>query len=406
LKPTDWIADSGTSSHISNSRDLFIDFTPLANHTITGLGEHKVMAIGKGTVKLDFKVDGNYVTNVLKDVLYTPEAANSLLSISKLDDAGGEAIFRRGWCTLTNAKGTKLATAKKMGKLYILDVKPRDEDHANISSESTETWNSLHRKYGHLSISSLEKLVNSKLISGLAVSPNSPPFTQCEACIQAKQHRQPYPKESEDKTTEIGELTHSDVWGPARVAAIPSHLAVSNAKYYISFTDDFSRRCTVFFMKHKSEATQCVKDYITYLERHKTAPKSIRVDNGGEYINKELIRWCKEKGIDLQTTAPYSPSQNGIAERFNRTLMELTRAMLIARNLPSFLWAEAVQHTAYIRNRSPTRALNGQTPHEVWSGNKPNMSHLREFGYSQRARNLAKLWPNPRSTSSLDMQMD
>ncbi|KAJ7742836.1 hypothetical protein B0H16DRAFT_1216320, partial [Mycena metata] len=89
-------------------------------------------------------VDGNYVTNVLYDVLYTPEAANSLLSISKLDDAGGEARFRHGWCTLTNAKGTRLATAKKIRKLYILDVKPRDEDHANISGESTETWNSLH----------------------------------------------------------------------------------------------------------------------------------------------------------------------------------------------------------------------------------------------------------------------
>ncbi|KAK7027712.1 hypothetical protein R3P38DRAFT_2429035, partial [Favolaschia claudopus] len=72
---------------------------------------------------LDFKVDGNYVTNTLKDVLYTPEAANSLLSISKLDDAGGEAIFRRGWCTLVGPKGNKLATAKKIGKLYLLDVK-------------------------------------------------------------------------------------------------------------------------------------------------------------------------------------------------------------------------------------------------------------------------------------------
>ncbi|KAJ7217458.1 hypothetical protein C8J57DRAFT_1034699, partial [Mycena rebaudengoi] len=89
-------------------------------------------------------VDGGYVTNILRNVLYTPEAANSLLSISKLDDAGGEAIFSHGKCTLVNAKGIKLATAKKMGKLYLLDVKPRDEDHANISNESTETWNSLH----------------------------------------------------------------------------------------------------------------------------------------------------------------------------------------------------------------------------------------------------------------------
>src|ERR1700761_512114 len=381
LKCTDWIADSGTTSHISNSRDLFTDFTPLTNHTIIGLGEQKVQALGKGTITLDFKADGKYVTNILKNVLYTPQAANSLLSISKLDEAGGEASFRNGKCTLTNAKGLKLATANKIGKLYLLDVKPRIEDHANVTSESIETWDSLHKKYGHLSISSLEKLVKGNLIQGLTISPDSPPFTQCEACIQAKQHRQPYPKESEDKTTECGELTHSDIWGPARVAAIPSHLAISNAKYYISFPDDFSRRCTVFFMKHKSEATQCVKDYVTYLEnRFKRTPKYIRVDNGREYINHELVKWCRSKGIDLQTTAPYSPSQNGIAERFNRTLIELARAILIARNLPSFLWAEAVSHAAYIRNRSPTRALEGMTPDELWNGRKPNMSHLREFG--------------------------
>ncbi|KAJ7208243.1 hypothetical protein GGX14DRAFT_307311, partial [Mycena pura] len=88
--------------------------------------------------------DGKYVTNVLKNVLYTPQAANSLLSISKLDEAGGEASFRNGKCTSTNAKGLKLATANKIGKLYLLDVKPRIEDHANVTSESIETWDSLH----------------------------------------------------------------------------------------------------------------------------------------------------------------------------------------------------------------------------------------------------------------------
>ncbi|KAJ7611064.1 hypothetical protein DFH06DRAFT_904832, partial [Mycena polygramma] len=89
-------------------------------------------------------VEGKYVTNVLNNVLYAPDSTNSLLSISKLDAAGGQAIFGQGKCTLVNAKGTKLAVAKMKGKLYLLDVKPRHEDHANLSTESTETWNSLH----------------------------------------------------------------------------------------------------------------------------------------------------------------------------------------------------------------------------------------------------------------------
>jgi transposase InsO family protein len=80
----------------------------------------------------------------------------------------------------------------------------------------------------------------------------------------------------------------------------------------------------VLFMKDKGETTEKMKAYITYIEqRFPTASRSIRVDNGKEYINKELKNWCTSKGIDIEPTAPYSSSQNGVAERFNRTLMEL-----------------------------------------------------------------------------------
>lgn len=69
-------------------------------------------------------------------------------------------------------------------------------------------------------------------------------------------------------------------------------------------------------------------------------------------------------------------SQNGIAERFNRTILELVRAMLIARDLPQFLWAEAAAHAVYLRNRAPSKALDGMTPEEAWTGKKPDVSHL------------------------------
>jgi hypothetical protein len=93
----------------------------------------------------------------------------------------------------------------------------------------------------------------------------------------------------------------------------------------------------------------------------------------------------------------YSPSQNGVAERFNRTLLELARAMLISKDLPIFLWDEAVAHSAYLWNREPTRALNGKTPYEAWHKSKPNISHLREFGSDvwvlDESKNRSKLDP-------------
>ena len=82
------------------------------------------------------------------------------------------------------------------------------------------------------------------------------------------------------------------------------------------------------------------------------------IDNGSKYVNQELHAWCAERGIELTTNAPYSHAQHGNAERPNRTLMELTRAMLIEKHLPLFLWQEAVRYAAYVRERAPTRALD------------------------------------------------
>jgi len=101
--------------------------------------------------------------------------------------------------------------------------------------------------------------------------------------------------------------------------------------------------------------SQKVKEYLTYLKAQGKNPKAIRVDEGKEFLNKDLKDWCHENGTEIQATAPYSPSQNGVAERMNRTLVELARAMLSARDLPEFLWEYAVLHAAYIRNRSRVR---------------------------------------------------
>ena len=103
------------------------------------------------------------------------------------------------------------------------------------------------------------------------------------------------------------------------------------------------------------------------------------MDRGTEFVNEPLKSWCDSRGIRLQLTAPYSPSQNGVAERMNRTLVELARAMLAAFKLPQFLWEPAVLHAAYLRNMSYTKVHPRATPYQIWYGIKPNVEHLREF---------------------------
>ena len=108
--------------------------------------------------------------------------------------------------------------------------------------------------------------------------------------------------------------------------------------------------------------------------------KILHTDNGGEYVNMNGQHICLEAGIQLQHTIPYTPQQNGVAERKNRSLKKMPSCVLHARSLPSKLWAKALNFAKYIQNRSPHRYVEDMTPFEAWSGCKPEVTHFRIFG--------------------------
>ena len=155
---------------------------------------------------------------------------------------------------------------------------------------------------------------------------------------------------------------------------------------------------TVKFLRTKGQAAKKLKAYVAYLKRqYDYKPKAFQADNSSEYVSNNLVNWCESKGINLQYTAPHSPEQNGIAERMNRTLVELVQAMSIAQNIPSNLWPEATKHAAYLRNQTHTWALDTLSPLEAWCGERPNISHLHEFGAPVwvlvEGQNISKLDP-------------
>ena len=116
-----------------------------------------------------------------------------------------------------------------------------------------------------------------------------------------------------------------------------------------SFTDDCTQYVHVLFLKDKGQAFNCIKEHVAQIKcHHSKVPKWLFFDNGKELINDKLKKLVANEGIVIETSAPYSPSQNGVAERFNWTLLELARAMLISSDLPTFLWDEAVAHAAYL----------------------------------------------------------
>ncbi|KAG8488949.1 hypothetical protein CXB51_016967 [Gossypium anomalum] len=108
--------------------------------------------------------------------------------------------------------------------------------------------------------------------------------------------------------------------------------------------------------------------------------KTLRFDNGTEYTSSEFQKFCDETGIKHQLTNTYTPQQNGVSERKNRSLMDMARCLMFERNLPKTFWAEAVNTAVYLQNRLPTKALAQKTLFEAWFGFKPSLAHLRVFG--------------------------
>ena len=104
------------------------------------------------------------------------------------------------------------------------------------------------------------------------------------------------------------------------------------------------------------------------------------MDQGGEYTSGAFRRYYTENGIQQQFTVTDTHQQNGVAKRRNRTLVECARSMLQGKKKSNGFWDEAINTDVYLKNRSPTKKLELQTPFEVFHGYKPEISHLRIFG--------------------------
>lgn len=307
-----WLADSGCTTHISNNWNAFTEFKPLDTE-IQGIGKSVLKAQGTGTVVLESIINGQLIPITLTNTLYAPEAANNLLSVSRVDQGGGELCFKGGQVQIFDKYRNLLANGEQNHRLYHLKVHTREVEHAKADNAEQQlyTWKEWHRKYGHIGNSTLELLKQQGLVEGLTIDLNSESMGDCEACIQAKAHRKPFPHKSNHRSDKPGDGTHSDLWGPARIKSTEGN------RYYKSFTDDASRRLTVFFLKTKQgeEVKFKVIEYIRWIERQYGAkPKWIRVDEGKEYLNDSLKKWLASEGIELNPTAPYSPSQNRVSE--------------------------------------------------------------------------------------------
>lgn len=146
------------------------------------------------------------------------------------------------------------------------------------------------------------------------------------------------------------ELVHSDICGPMNTESL------GGAKYFVTFTDDCTRYTETTMLRNKSDVFEAFKNYKKKAEKQTGKQiKKLRTDNGKEYLSNNFKNFLKEEGISHQLSVEYTPQQNGVAERKNRTLVEMARCIMLQGNLPQSLWAEAVNAATYIRNRCTTK---------------------------------------------------
>ncbi|CAL9005789.1 unnamed protein product [Prunus brigantina] len=199
----------------------------------------------------------------------------------------------------------------------------------------------------------------------------------CEDCATCKAHREAFDKTEVWKASQPLELIHSDVCG----LTLMQVTTIRGNKYFLTFIDDHTRVCWVFFLQHKSSVFSMFKRFKAMVElQFGFQIKKLRSDKGSEYTSTEFNKFCEDLGLERQLTVAYSPQQNGVAERKNISIVEMARTMLHEKRMPTKFWGEAVNTAVYILNRCPTSALKNKTLFEAFSGRKLGVKHMRVFG--------------------------
>ncbi|KAJ9564284.1 hypothetical protein OSB04_000250 [Centaurea solstitialis] len=315
-----WVIDTGSGNHICNHLKGFTRRKTLRK-------DRSNLRVGEGTPLIAEAV-GSYSLSLPSGL------------VLELDNFFKDNIF--------------YFKATPVDGLYTVNLKDNNSEIYHISKRSkdiedqTYLW---HCRLGHINKKRVELLLKGGFLGNFDYKP----FDNCESCLSGKMTKQPFNSENE-RATDLLEIIHTDVCGPF------SHVARGGYRYFITFTDDFSRYGYVYLMRHKSETFEKFKEYQNEVQNLLDKRiKFLRSDRGGEYLSDEFDNHLMECGLR------------------NRTLLDMVRTMMCHSSLPISFWGHALETAAHILNRVPTKSVE-KTPYELWKGKKPNISFLKIWG--------------------------
>ncbi|KAI3772107.1 hypothetical protein L6452_03282 [Arctium lappa] len=329
-----WHVDSGCSRHMTGNMSCLQDFKHInGGHVAFGDNLTGGKISGKGNVtkgKMTFE-----------DVYYVDQLKYNLLSISQVCDKQHSILFTNTECMIL-APGFKvvdesmiLLRTPRKDNVYCLDMDNVDSDsslNCLVSKASVDESSLWHRRMCHMNFKTMNKLVKNNLVRGLP----SKVFScddHCVACLKGKQHKTSHKTKKINTISSCLQLLHMDLFGPTNV------MSIGQKSYCLVIVDDYSRFTWVYFLRTKDETS-----------------------------------------IERQYSAPRTPQQNGVAERRNRTLIEVARSLLADSKLPITFWAEAVNTACYVQNRVLVVKPKNKTPYELLNKRKPFIGFFKPFG--------------------------
>ena len=152
-------------------------------------------------------------------------------------------------------------------------------------------------------------------------------------------------------------------------------------KYFLTFIDDYSKFARIFCINNKSETASCFIDYVNFVENQfNKKVKKLQCDNGRKYVNKEILNFVKYKGIQLLPYPPYVHELNGVAERYNRSAIDIGRCLMREARINRKIWPEVMNTAAYLKNRTVANTAKKKTRYEIFFNKKSNVKHLKIYG--------------------------
>jgi transposase InsO family protein len=284
----------------------------------------------------------------------------NLLSVSQLCKMGYNCLFTDIGVTVFRRSDDSVAFKGVLeGQLYLVDFNKVELDTCLIAKTNMGwLW---HRQLAHVGMKNLHKLLKGEHILGLT-NVHFEKDRVCSACQAGKQVGTHHPQKNIMTTDRPLELLHMDLFGPI------AYISIGGSKYYLVIVDDYSRFTWVFFLQEKSWTQETLKGFIRRAQNEfELRIKKIRSDNGTEFKNSQIEGFLEDEGIKHEFSSPYTPQQNGVVERKNRSLLDMARTMLDEYKTSDRFWARqltppATPSTGSTFTESSRRHLTNSSP--------------------------------------------